>query len=102
MKELAAATRQSYLTGKDSLAEVMQADAQVLQAELELCQMDKERLGLLEKAVSLAMELEKNARQRFQTRLATRAAVLAATVGRLEAEITLEREKAKEATPRPR
>jgi RNA polymerase sigma factor (sigma-70 family) len=99
LRELVRATRAAYQAGKATFAEVADADAQLLKAELEMCESDKERLSLYEKAVGMAIECEKDATQRYRAGQATQASVLAATVNRLEAEIAYERAKARLTRP---
>lgn len=97
LKQLAAVTEKAYRSGNATFAEVAQANALLLKAELELCKTDKERLAVHEKAVGLAKDSENVAAQLFQTGRATQASVLAAKANRLEAEIALQRAKARAA-----
>jgi len=57
--------------------------------------MSLERIKVLEKIVALAKDSEANAASRYQTRPAPQSDPLLAMAARLEAEIALEREKAK-------
>jgi outer membrane protein TolC len=99
VKKLAEATQAAYQQGRATIAEVTQANALLLKAELELCQSNKERLAVHERALALAKEYEKVATQLYKTGQATQASVLAARANRLEAEIAYERAKAKVAGP---
>jgi outer membrane protein TolC len=63
----------------------------VLNAELEMCESDKERMAVLEKTVELTKENEKSAEQRYKSVEAGMSDVLLAKTDRLEAEIGLER-----------
>jgi RNA polymerase sigma factor (sigma-70 family) len=99
LKELSKATQKAYLQGKATFVEVAQANTLLVNAELELCKSDKERLAVHEEALGLAKESEKNADQLYKTGRATQASVLAARANRLEAEIAYERHKAKLAAP---
>ncbi|HJZ53544.1 MAG TPA: TolC family protein [Gemmataceae bacterium] len=94
-----ARTQAAYETGKATFAEVAEANALLLKAELELCESDKERLLVYEKALALAIECEKVAVQRYHAGQATHASVLAAKANRLEAEIAYERAKARVTPP---
>jgi outer membrane protein TolC len=67
----------------------------LLNAQLEQCESDKERIKVLEEMVALAKESEKNAVQRYQTGAAPQSDALMATAARLDAEIALERAKSK-------
>jgi outer membrane protein TolC len=95
VKKLAEVTQAAYQQGRATIAEVTQANARLLKAELELCQSDKERLVVRERALALAKEYEKVASQLYKSGQATQASVLAARANRLEAEIAYERAKAK-------
>ena len=95
LRELSDQTAKEYETGRVSFDRVHQARRAVMDAELELCESGKERLAILEKIAAQARESEKTAEQRYETGNAPRSDVLAATAGRLEAEIALERAKSK-------
>lgn len=97
LKELEKAIKAAYLTGKATFADLVQASALVLKAELELCSSDKERLAVHERAVALSKEHERAVAQRYDAGQATHATVLAATANRLEVEIAFERAKAEAA-----
>lgn len=98
LKELLATTKTAYETGKASLGEVTQVNAQLLAAELELCESDQERIAVHERAVDLAKGYEKAAVELYKAGQVTHSAVLAATVNRLEAEIAYERAKGRAGT----
>jgi hypothetical protein len=95
LKELATVTRSAYMQGKATFGEVTQSSARLIKAELELCESDKERIVVHEKAVALAKEYEHTTAKLFASGLATQAAVLATRTNRLDAEIALEQMKAK-------
>jgi Barrel-sandwich domain of CusB or HlyD membrane-fusion len=82
-----------YQSGKVSMDRVHQATTAMLQAQLELCESDKERIAVLEEGAALAKGEEKMAMQRYQTGNASQSDALMATAARLEAEIALERAK---------
>jgi outer membrane protein TolC len=95
LRELVKATTADYVTGRVPFDRVQQATRALLDAELEQCQSDKERITVLEKIVALAKESEKNAVQRYKTGAAPHSDALMATAARLEAEIALERLRSK-------
>lgn len=95
LRDVAAETTKEYTSGRVSFDRVYQALRMSLDAELELCDTDKERVTVLEKVVAQAREFEKAATQRAKAGLATTSDALMAKAGRLEAEIALERARAK-------
>jgi len=99
LRELVKVTDAEYRVGKASFDRVQQAQRALLNARIELCESDKERIMVLEDMVSLAREHEKIAAQRYKTGVATQSDVLLATAARLEVEITLERIRAKVPNP---
>ena len=74
---------------------MLQANQRVLKAELELAKTDKERFAIHEKQVEVAKQIEELAEQHFKAGVARQVDVLNARADRLEAEIALERAKAK-------
>jgi outer membrane protein TolC len=97
LRKLVHAVTADYVKGQVSFDRVQQATRALLDAELEQCESDKERIKVLEKIVTLAKESEKSAEQRYKTGNAAQSDVLMATAARLEAEIALERAKGKPA-----
>jgi hypothetical protein len=95
LKEVVKLTTADYQTGKVSFERLQLASEALLHARLELCDSDKERITVLEEAVALAKESEKNATQRYKAGTASQSDALMATAARLEAEIALERAKGK-------
>ena len=89
------ATQSAYATGKVSFDRLVDAQRALLNAKLEMCQSDKERITVLEEMVALAKEFEKTADARYKSGFVTQSDVLMATAVRLEAEIALERLKLK-------
>jgi RNA polymerase sigma factor (sigma-70 family) len=80
--------------------EVLQrAYVRVYKAELDLCETAKERIAILKQIVEVYKEIEDHASQLERQRIASRHVVQDAKLNRLEAEIALEREKVKLATP---
>jgi uncharacterized protein YhaN len=75
--------------------EVLRARQQVFKAELELAKTDKDRTAILEKRLEVAKDLEVLALKAHKQGTSTHLSVLDAEINRLEAEIALERAKAK-------
>jgi biotin carboxyl carrier protein len=101
LRALTEATTKDYQAGRVSFDRVHQAMQALLHAELELCESDRERITVLEKMVNQAKTYEEHAVQRYKAGAVTQSDVLMARAGRLEAEIALERAKAKAlATPK--
>jgi hypothetical protein len=82
-----------------SRGEVRQAEMRVHKAALELCDTTAQRVAVLEKIVKLSREEEDQFSQLQKQGGATEDEVREATIRRLEAEIALEREKAKLGAP---
>lgn len=102
LKEIAAKREKAHKhLGTVTAEEVLQAKSAVLTAELERCERDLDRLGVHERIVAVAREVEKGAEQRYQAGRVPHRDLLAVRVQRLEAEVALERAKAN-AAPRPR
>ena len=95
LQEAAKLAAQDYQTGKASFDRLHQARMAVLSARLELGETDQERGAILEEAVALAKDNEKTATALYQAGKAPASDPLLARAGRLEAEIALERAKAK-------
>jgi hypothetical protein len=97
LQEAAARTTEEYKTGTASVAEVMAARRGVRDAELELCDTDKERLAVLEKMLEEARGFEKDAAKLVDVGKAPANSVFKAKADRLQIEIALERLKGKAA-----
>jgi hypothetical protein len=93
LQEAAAQADKEHRIGKASVAEVMEARRAVRDAELELCDTDKERLAVLEKMLEEARAFEKGAGKASSSALRAKA-------DRLQIEIALERLKGKTAPGR--
>ncbi len=87
-----------YQKGQISTEEMAQTRIEVLKADLDLCESDKARVGLHQRIVSQYKEIEKLKEAGFKAGQVTQADLLRAKVNRLEAEIELERARAKTAT----
>jgi hypothetical protein len=101
LREVSSEVTANYRQGKESFDRVQQATRALLDAELDVCETDKDRITVLEKIVILAKQNETHAEQRFRLGGVPRTHVLMATAGRLETEIALERAKSK-APARPK
>src|SRR5207253_2360005 len=95
LRALAEMATNDYRTGKVSFDRVQQAVGAVLRAELELSESDKERVTILEKMVTQAKGYEDSALERYRAGAVSQSEVLMARAARLEAEIALERMKAR-------
>jgi RNA polymerase sigma factor (sigma-70 family) len=81
------------------LEAVWEANLRLCKAELDLCETTKDRITVLEKTAKVCKEMEDQLSQLQKQRAASQDVVDEATLKRLEAEIVLEREKAKLAPP---
>jgi RNA polymerase sigma factor (sigma-70 family) len=88
-----------YQTGQASKGEVQQINLRVLKAGLDLCATDKERVAVHEKVVAVLKAIEQRAGELARRGAAAPGTLLEARLNRLEAEIALERARAKAATP---
>src|SRR5262249_8036979 len=96
LKEAAALAEKAHQSGAAPLEQVQQANRAVLDAELELCDTDKERVAVLEKIVALTKQQEEQARELEKKSALPAGAVIAARVRRIDAEIALERARARQ------
>jgi hypothetical protein len=78
---------------------VREANLRVYKAELDLCDTAAGRVAVLEKVAKVYKEKEEHFSQLQKRGEASQDVVREATISRLEAEIALEREKAKLAAP---
>jgi outer membrane protein TolC len=98
LKQIVDETEKAYRgKGTAQIDDVLQANLAYHRAELDLCESDKDRVAVHEKMVKLAGESERAVSARFDSGSVSHTAVLAARVNRLDAEIALERAKAKAA-----
>jgi hypothetical protein len=99
LREMVKQAAEAFRSGRASYDDVGDASRMVLQAELEQCDTDQERIAVLEKLVAEAKALEERATQIAKTGQGTFRTVLKARADRLQAEITLERVKTRAANP---
>jgi RNA polymerase sigma factor (sigma-70 family) len=101
LRKIADRVQQLYQEKVASPELVRQANLRVYKAELDLCDTTKERIAVLVKILQVYKDMEDHANELVTQGVASQHTVLEARVNRLEAEIALEREKAKLA-PTPR
>jgi hypothetical protein len=95
VQELANGVKELQKRGLASQGAVRQAELRVFKAELELCETDKERVAVHEKIVGVFRDIENQIARLRKQATASETEVLEAKVNRLEAEIALERARAK-------
>jgi hypothetical protein len=93
LKEMVREMEASKAVGRTGSDGVLKARIEVLRAELELAESQKERIAIHEKIVALAMEFEILAQESFKAQTLSTVDLLRAKANRLEAEIALERSK---------
>jgi hypothetical protein len=91
----AAATAQRKIDPAFNLNQLIEANQAVHQAELELCETDKDRIAVLEKALLEAKEMEKAVERLVEAGQAAVWEPQKAKAARLAVEIALERAKVK-------
>ncbi|HLN28182.1 MAG TPA: sigma-70 family RNA polymerase sigma factor [Gemmataceae bacterium] len=101
LKGIAAERKGLHEQGRLSVYELLQANSAVLKTELELCESDAARILVHEKLVANAKENEEMVARMFKDGRVVHSELLTAQANRLEAEIDLERTKAK-AAPKPK
>ncbi|HEV3143994.1 MAG TPA: hypothetical protein VGZ47_08935 [Gemmataceae bacterium] len=103
LRDMARLVGERFKNGSGTLEELREANRLVFRAELDLCGSDKERVEVLEKQLAEAKNLERSADQlvKLGGQLRTSSALLA-KADRLQAEIDLERAKAKLAAAPPK
>jgi outer membrane protein TolC len=93
--------KESYRVGEKSSEEVHHAQLAIFETELELCETDKDRIVVLEKILTAAKEYEVQvANEKVLAGTATAIDKAKAKISRLNAEIALERAKARVAPPK--
>ena len=88
-------TGEDFKNAKASFRQVGEANRAALNAELDLCETDKERAAVREKMLAEARDYERTVEEVRNAARASYADVLKAKADRLEVEIALERAKAK-------
>lgn len=95
LREVETLTQNLFRSGRVSFDAVVQATTAALEAELDLCQTQKERVAVLEKALDVAKDGEAHAKAAVETARAPVSDALKAKANRLKVEIALERAKQK-------
>jgi RNA polymerase sigma factor (sigma-70 family) len=98
-KSILEVTLHGHKAGNVSTEQVLQAQLRVFKAELDLCETDKQRIDLHEKIVAALKSIEEDVLKLNRVAAASEGAVLEARLNTLEAQIALERLRAKAATP---
>jgi hypothetical protein len=101
LRKTADRLKQLNSTGGVSEEQVKRANLRVYHAELDLCETPKDRIAILEKIADWHKEMEDHVSQLAKQKQAPQSDVDEAKLSRLEAEIALERERAKLAAPAP-
>jgi uncharacterized protein (TIGR03067 family) len=99
LREIAARSEGAYKEGAASLGAVRQASLAVLSAELDLCETPRERIAVSEKILAHRREIEKSLEAAYKESAATEDVLLRARTERQEAEIALQRERARVTPP---
>jgi hypothetical protein len=95
LREAAAEVKSLYLAGRTSVDRLQGAIRAQLEAELDLCENDKDRLQVLGEILNIATEHEQSLEQRFKAGDLPKSDFLAATARKLEVAISVERLKGK-------
>jgi len=95
LKEATTEIKSTYLAGRTSLDRLQAALRDQYEAELELCETDKDRLRVLEVILKLASESEQSLEKRYKAGDLPKSELLAATAATLQAAISVEKLKAK-------
>ena len=95
LKEATSEIKSAFLAGRTSVDRLQAALRDQYEAELDLCENDKERLRVLEEMLKLAGENEQALEQRYKAGDLPKSDFLAGTATRLEAAISVEKLKAK-------
>jgi WD40 repeat protein len=98
LRESAARVEALYKQGAASVGVVLQARLDVLKAELDLCESPGERIAVYEKMLAHRREIEKRMEALYKSGAAAEDVLLQARAERQDAEIALQRERAR-ATP---
>lgn len=92
-QQVATLANKTYQVGSGSFSEVVEANQAVGKAQLDLCDTNAERVVVLERMLTQARELHKNAAVRVEAAIAPESSLLKAKLNLLDAEIALERAK---------
>jgi outer membrane protein TolC len=95
LKEAARFAKERMRNGQGTADELREAERMLLDAELDLCNNDKERVEILERHLAQAQEIEKMMDQLAKAGLLGTKSTLLAKADRLQVEIALARAKEK-------
>jgi RNA polymerase sigma factor (sigma-70 family) len=95
VQTLAERVKRLHTQGTASQGDVSQAELRVYKAELDLCETTKDRITVLEKIAKVYTEMEDHTAALAKQGAASSESLIEAKLSRLEAEIAVEREKAK-------
>jgi RNA polymerase sigma factor (sigma-70 family) len=99
LKGMQSRAEKLYQAGQASKGALQQINLRVLKAELDLCETDKERVAVHEKVVAVLKAIEQQAGELAKRGAAAAGTLQEARLNRLEAEVALERARAKSVTP---
>ena len=94
LMEATAEIKSTYLAGRTSVDRLQAALRDQYEAELDLCETDKDRLRVLEEMLRLAVENEQSLDKRYQAGDLPKSEFLAAKAATLQAAISVEKMKA--------
>ena len=95
LTEAASEIKSTYLAGRTSVDRLQAALRDQYEAELDLCETDKDRLKVLGVILKLAGESEQSLEKRYKAGDLPKSELLAATAATLQAAISVEKMKAK-------
>jgi hypothetical protein len=95
LMEATAEIKSTYLAGRTSVDRLQAALRDQYEAELDLCETDKDRLKVLEEILKLAGESEQSLDKRYKAGDLPKSELLAAKAATLQAAISVEKLKAK-------
>ena len=95
LMEATAEIKSTYLAGRTSVDRLQAALRDQYEAELDLCENDKDRLRVLEEMLKLAGESEQSLDKRYKAGDLPKSELLAAKAATLQAAISVEKMKAK-------
>ncbi|HLW64720.1 MAG TPA: hypothetical protein VKS79_05320 [Gemmataceae bacterium] len=95
LKDVARLAKERIRVGQGTVEELRDAERMLLDAELELCSTDKERVEVLERHLSQAQEIEQMMDKMAKAGIVRTSSSLLAKADRLQVEIALARAKEK-------
>ncbi len=98
LKKILADKETMFRAGRLPADALLKAKLELCAAELDLCESDKERVSIYERIVDLRRQVEHVLQKEFDAAAIPEANLLKARADRLEAEVALERARAKAAS----